>query len=147
MRKLKLNTGRHSHCGTVEMIPAVSMGMQVRLLASLYGSGIWHCCELRCRLQMLLRSGSSVAVAVARSCSSDLTPNLGICRWFIPKKQKQKNKTLTHKMEWSFFRCRLDCIIAKGIGHKLLSRGSFVDASIFTKRLCYKPIFSNIFWK
>ena len=43
-------------------VQLVSMRMQVWSLASLSGLGIWHCCELWCRLQMWL--GPWVAVAV-----------------------------------------------------------------------------------
>ena len=48
------------------------MRMWVRSLALLSGLGIWHCHEVWCRLQTRLESH----VAVAGSCSSDLTPNL-----------------------------------------------------------------------
>ena len=59
----------------------------------LSGLGIWHCHELRCRLQTLLGSGV-VAVAVAGSRSSDTTPSLGtsICCGCGPKKPKKKKK-------------------------------------------------------
>ena len=45
---------------------------------------------------MWLRSGVAVAVAVASSCSSNLTPNLGtsICCRCGPKKKKKKGKGL-----------------------------------------------------
>ena len=67
----------------------ISMRMQVGSLASLIVSRIQHCHELWCRSQTWLRSG--VAVAVASSCSSDLTPSVGksICRKFGPKKQSK----------------------------------------------------------
>jgi len=45
----------------------------VQSLVSLRGLRIWHCHELWCRSQTRLRS----CVAVAGSCSSDLTPSLG----------------------------------------------------------------------
>ena len=58
-------------------------------MALLSGLRIWHYCELWCRLQTWL--GSSVAVAVVEfsSCSSDLTPSLGIsiCHGCGPKNQ------------------------------------------------------------
>ena len=53
----------------------VSMSIQVRFLALLSGSGIWHCYELWGRFQTWLRS--PVAVAMAGSCSSASTPSLG----------------------------------------------------------------------
>ena len=51
---------------------------------------------LWCRSQMRLRSCIAVAVAVAGSCSSDLTPSLGtsICRRCSPKKKKKKVQTV-----------------------------------------------------
>ena len=52
-----------------------TMKLWVRSLASLSGLRIPHCCDLWCRLQLWL--GSGMAVAVAGSCSSDLTPSLG----------------------------------------------------------------------
>ena len=56
------------------------------------GLRIQHCHELWCRLQMLLRSRVAVAVVVASSCSSDLTPSLGtyICHRCGPKKKNKK---------------------------------------------------------
>ena len=64
------------------------------ILASLSGSRIWCCPELWCRLQMRLRSGVAVAVAVAGRYSSNWTPSLGtsMCREFGPKKQKKKKR-------------------------------------------------------
>ena len=69
-------------------IQLVSMRMQVRLLASLSGLRIWHCCKLRCSLKMQFRS--RVALTVASRCSSDLTPILGtsICHRCSPKENK-----------------------------------------------------------
>ena len=54
----------------------------------------WHCWELWCRSQTLLRSGVAVAVLWAGSCSSDLTLSLGtsICSRLGPKNQKKKKK-------------------------------------------------------
>ena len=51
-----------------------------------------HCSELWCRSQTWLES--HVAVAVAGSCSSNLTPGLGtsICHRHDPKKKKEKKK-------------------------------------------------------
>ena len=55
--------------------------------------------ELWSKLQVQLRSGMTVAVAVAvtDSCSSDLTPSLGtsISLWCGPKKKK-KNQNIKH---------------------------------------------------
>ena len=45
-----------------KQIQPVSMKMQVGSLASLIGSGIQHCRELRCRVQMWLRPYVAVAV-------------------------------------------------------------------------------------
>ena len=62
----------------------------VWFLFSLSGLKIWCCHELRCGLQMRLRS--CMAVAVAGSCSSDSTPPLGTsvsCRCG-PKKAANK---------------------------------------------------------
>ena len=72
-----------------------SMSMQVQFLASLSELRICRCYELWCRLQTSLRSGVSVAVAQASSCSSDSTPSLGtsVCRGCGPKRtKKQKAK-------------------------------------------------------
>ena len=65
-----------------------SMKMQVRSLALPSEIRIWLCHELQCRLQAWL--GSCVAVAVASSYSSNLTPSLGtsICHECGPKKEK-----------------------------------------------------------
>ena len=40
-----------------------TMRLQVQSLALLSGLRIWHCCELWCRLQTLLGSGITVALA------------------------------------------------------------------------------------
>ena len=68
----------------------------VRSLASLSGLRIRCGRELWCRLQMRLGSGVAVALALAGSYSSDLTPSLGIsvCHGCGPKKKdkRQKNK-------------------------------------------------------
>ena len=67
----------------------VSMRIQVRSLASLSGLGIQRCHELQCRSQKWL--GSCVAVAVAGSCSSNLTPSLGTpicCKCGLKAKKK-----------------------------------------------------------
>ena len=88
-------------------VPVVAQWKQIRLgsirmwvqsLASLGGSGIWHCCELWYRWQT--RLGSRVAVAVQQllclwsSCSSNSTPSLGtsICSRCGPKKQKERKE-------------------------------------------------------
>ena len=70
--------------------------MQVCSLASISGLRIWHCHELWCRLQTWLRSCAAVAGAQAGSCSSDLTPSLGIsiCCQCGPEKQQQQQKNL-----------------------------------------------------
>ena len=70
--------------------------LQVRSLALLSGLRIRCCRELSCRSQMQLRSGVAVAVALAGSYSSDLTPSLGtsICSGCGPKKSKKKKKFL-----------------------------------------------------
>ena len=56
----------------------VPLRMQVQSLASLGGLRIQHCPNLWHRLQKWLRSSVAVAVVQASSCSSDLTPSLGI---------------------------------------------------------------------
>ena len=73
-------------------IQLVCMRMQVGSLALLSGLRIWHCVELRCRLQT--QFGSCVVVAVAGSCSSNWIPSLGtsICLRCSPKKQQQQQK-------------------------------------------------------
>ena len=53
----------------------LSMRMWIRFQVSLNGLRIWCCYELWCRSQMW--HGSHVAVAVAGSYSSNLTPSLG----------------------------------------------------------------------
>ena len=70
-----------------------TMRLQVWSMALLSGLTIRRCRELWCRTQTLL--GSGIAVAVAGSCSSDLTPSLGtpICRGYSPKKKKKKKLT------------------------------------------------------
>ena len=54
-----------------------TMRLQVLSLASLSGLKIRCCHELWCRSQTQLRSGVAVAVTIAGSCRSDLTPGLG----------------------------------------------------------------------
>ena len=72
----------------------VSMRMQGPSLALVSGLRIQLCHELWCRLQTKLGSGIAVAVVLAGSCSSDMTPSLGtICHECSPKKTKQRNKT------------------------------------------------------
>ena len=68
-------------------IPLGTMRLRVWSLALLSGLRIQRCSELWCRLQMWLRFHVAVAVAQAGSCSSDLTPSLGIsiCRGCSPK--------------------------------------------------------------
>ena len=68
--------------------------MLVWSLASLRGWRIWHCCKLRHGSQRWLGSGVSVAVVQASSCSSNLTPSLGISirHRCGPKKTKKKKK-------------------------------------------------------
>ena len=67
------------------------------------GSGIQHCHELWCRLQMGLGSRVAVALAEAGHCSSNSTPSLGIsiCRGRGPKKQKT-NKQTNQKSESNY---------------------------------------------
>ena len=76
-----------------KQILLVSMRMQVQSLASFSGSGIWHCCELWCRLQMGLRSGIAVAVAVASSCSS-LTWEHPYAACVALKSKEKKNRII-----------------------------------------------------
>ena len=68
------------------------MRMQVRSLALPSGLRIQHHCELWCGSQMQLGSHVAVAVVLACSCRSDLTPSLGtsICCRCGPKKTKKK---------------------------------------------------------
>ena len=69
--------------GAVKGIQLGTTRLQVQSLASLSGLRIQYCQELRCSLKMQLRSD----VAVAGSCSSNLTPSLGtsICHGCGPK--------------------------------------------------------------
>ena len=68
-------------------IGTIRLGVQS--LALLSGSRIWHCNELWCRLQMWLRSGIAVDVALSGSYSSDSTASLeiSICHMCGPKKE------------------------------------------------------------
>jgi len=65
--------------------------------ALLRGLRIWCCRELWCWLQMQLRSGVAVALALAGGYSSDLTPSLGtsMCHGSGPRKGKHTH-THTH---------------------------------------------------
>ena len=71
-----------------------TMRLRVQSLALLSRLRIWHCRELRYRLQTWLRSLIAVAVVQAGSRSSDSTPSLrtSICHRCSPKKQKKEKK-------------------------------------------------------
>ena len=88
------------HCGSVVTNLTSILEVAFRSLASLSGLRIRHCCELWCRLQMQLGSGVTVPVAQPGSCSSDLTPSLGIsiCCEFGPKKQNKPKKKIKKKI-------------------------------------------------
>ena len=75
-----------------EQTRVVSERTQVRSLVSLSRLRIRHCCELWCRSQTQL--GSGVAVAVAGSCGSGLTPSLETCVLLGcgPKKTKRERE-------------------------------------------------------
>ena len=77
-----------------KQIPLVSMRTRVQSPALLSGLRIQHCRELWCRSQMQLGSGTAVAVVLASSCSSDLTPRLGtsIFHECSPKKAGREKK-------------------------------------------------------
>ena len=79
-----------------------TMRLGVWSQASLSGLRIWHCRELWYRLQTQVRSGVAVAVAVASSYSSDLTPSMGtsICRRCSPKKAKKKKREREHFLSY-----------------------------------------------
>ena len=80
------------YCGLVgKEHNIVSVKIWVCFLASLSGLRIWHCCRLQYRWQMWLRYSLAVAVAVAGSCSSNLTLSLGtnICHGYSLKKEKK----------------------------------------------------------
>jgi len=68
--------------GVPVVVRLVSTSRQIQSLASLSGLRIWRCCELWCKSQTRLRSGSN------------LTPSLGTyrCRRCSPKKTKKKKK-------------------------------------------------------
>ena len=68
------------------------MRMQVQPLALLSGLRIWCCWELWCRSQMRLSSD----VAVADSCSSDLTPSPGISICYRAAIKRKKNFFVLH---------------------------------------------------
>ena len=80
------------------------MRMQVRLLASLSGFRIWHCHELWCRSQTLLRSCIAVAVGLASSYSSNSTTGLGIsiCHRCGPKKKNKIKEYNRHNIKHPF---------------------------------------------
>ena len=69
------NIVRSSFCGAVETKSTRNHEIAVQSLDLLNGLRIWHCHELRCSLQMQLRS--QFAEALAGSYSSDSTPTLG----------------------------------------------------------------------
>ena len=64
----------------------MSMRLQVRSLTSLSGLKIQPCRELGCRSQMWFRS----CVVVAGSCSSDVTPSLGMSICYRDGRKKKK---------------------------------------------------------
>ena len=64
------------------------MRMQVQSLAPLSGLRVQRCCELQCSLQMWLRSGIVVAVALAGGCNSN-SLGTSICWECGPKKTKK----------------------------------------------------------
>ena len=68
------------------------MRLKFRSLALLSGLRFWCCCELRCSLQIWLKSWVAVALVWACGYSSDLTPSLGssICLGCSPRKKKKK---------------------------------------------------------
>ena len=74
----------------------VSTRMWVRSLTLFSASEIHHCRELWCRSQMWLGSRVAVAVALAGSCSSNLTPSLktSICHECDPKKKKKRKEKI-----------------------------------------------------
>ena len=88
-----------------EQTQILSMRVQIRSLASLSGSRIWHCLELWYRSQMWLGSSVAVAVVQAGSCISDSTPSLetSICYGCGFKKQKtNKQNSILEKSQASF---------------------------------------------
>ena len=69
-RNLMVPSQIHFHCASEFPLwlsglrtQLVSMRTQAQSLASVSGLRIWHSCELRCRLQMQLRSCVAVALA------------------------------------------------------------------------------------
>jgi len=62
---------------------------------------IWHCHEPWCTSQMWLGSCVAMAMALAGSCSSKLTPSLGtsICCRCGPKKKKKKKREREREIE------------------------------------------------
>ena len=80
----------------LKQILLASMKTQVQSLASLSGLRIQCCQELWCRLQAQLGSGIAVAVVLASSYSSDLTPSRETsicCGCGLKKTNKTKQKS------------------------------------------------------
>ena len=78
------------------------MRIWVQSLVLLGGIRIQRCLELWCRLQTQLGSDVAVAVAQTGSCSSNLTPSLGISvrhRCGLKNKRKKKSFSLFPYLE------------------------------------------------
>ena len=86
-----------SCCGSPGTNPITIHEDAVRSLALLNGLRIRCCRELQCGSQRWL--GSGMAMAVASSCSSNLTPGLGtsICHRCVLKKKKKRKKERKRK--------------------------------------------------
>ena len=95
---------RSSHYGKAEA-NLIFMRMQVQSLGFLSGLRIRSCHELWYRSQMQLRSGISVAVAKAGSCSSNLTPSLetSICHGCSPKQTNKKYSWNRHIASFFYY--------------------------------------------
>ena len=71
------------------------------ITASLSRLRIWHCHKLQHRSKMQLGSGIAVAVARAGSCSSDMTPSLGISNMPMNEALKKKKRMWKYSLEIS----------------------------------------------
>ena len=92
LRKLNIELPHgSSRRGTVEMNLTRNHEVACSIPDSLTGLRIWHCCELRCRSQMQLRSCVASAMVQASRCSSNLTPSLGTSKNPSPGHESRLN--------------------------------------------------------
>ena len=94
----------------------VSMRMLVQSLASLRGSGIWHCCEMWGRSQV--QPGSFIAVAMIRPLAWELPYVAGVAL-----KSKKQNKNKNSKQKFKTQKCEIKILYRRS------HRGSVVNES------------------